>query len=267
MDNFKNKVIWITGASSGIGEHLAYAFAELGARLILSSRNQGELKRVRQNCRQNEDILVLPLDITDFAVIPAAVARVVDTFGYINILINNAGISQRALAQDTNFEVDKKIMDVNYLGPVALTKAVLPVMLKQQFGHLVVISSLLGKISIPYRSAYCASKHALHGFFDSLRAEISQENIKVTLLCPGYVETNLPIHALNGDGSPNQARRDSNRRGLDPAAFAQKALAAIAAEKREVYIGRKEIAGVYIQRFFPRLFTRIARKLRNQRKN
>jgi len=263
MISFKEKVIWITGASSGIGEHLAYTLSEMGAKLVLSSRNEQELSRVRQNCRRDSDILVLPLDVTDYPRIPEATNRVTETFGFINILINNAGVSQRALAQDTSFEVDKQILETNYLGTVALTKAVLPVFLRQQFGHIVVISSVLGKVSIPYRSAYCASKHALHGFFDSLRAEVKEDNIKVTLICPGYVETNLPINALRGDGSRNSTTANTSRNGIDPAIFAQKAANVIAAEKKEVYIGgKKEVLAVYIRRFLPWLFDIIATKLR-----
>ena len=162
---FKDKVIWITGASSGIGEHLAYAFSEQGAKLILSSRNLQELTRVKQNCSQPDSIRILSLDVADFEQVPTIYQQVKEAWGTPDILINNAGISQRELVKDTAFLVDKKIMDVNFLGTVAVTKAVLPDMLVQKSGQIVVISSVMGKIGTPFRSAYAASKHALQGVF------------------------------------------------------------------------------------------------------
>lgn len=260
--DYSDKVVWITGASSGIGEHLAYAYAELGAKLILTSRNVKELERVRQNCRESGDILVLPADVTNFESLPDKVDRVINHFGYLNILINNAGLGQRSAVRDTKFEVDQEIMEVNFLGTVALTKAVLPKMIEQQFGQIVVISSVLGKLSIPRRSAYAASKHALHGFFDSLRAEVYREQLTVTMVCPGYVNTNLPINALRGDGQPNH-RTDSEREGMEPAVFAQKAIRAIEQKKKEVYIGGwREVLAIYFKRLSPTLFFRAARNLK-----
>lgn len=206
--------------------------------------------------------MVLPMDVTDFASLPVLVQQALGRFGNIQVLINNAGISQRSAVKDTLFEVDKKIMEVNFLGTVALTKAVLPSMLGQKGGQIVVISSVMGKIGTPRRSAYAASKHALHGYFDSLRAEIHEQGVKVTLICPGYVHTNVTINALTADGSANKKMAEATRNGMDPGVFAEKALRAIAREKEEVLIGGKEILGVYIKRFFPRLFSRIARGLK-----
>ena len=255
------KVVWITGASSGIGEHLAYALAERGARLVLSARDVDELERVRNNCRGSDDILVRPFDVTDYAAIPGLVAEVKTHFRKIDLLINNAGVSQRARVRDTTFEVDRQIMAVNYLGTIAMTKAVLPLFLEQQSGHLVVISSILGKVSVPGRSAYAASKHALHGFYDSLRAEVHEENIRVTVICPGYVHTNLSINALKGDGSRNQ-QPEQDRRGMEPAEFARRALRAIEAGRKEVYIGgAREVGAVYVKRLFPALFFAIIRRI------
>ena len=151
-------------------------------------------------------------------------------------------------------------MDINYIGTVALTKSVLPTMVRQQFGHIVVISSVLGKFGTPFRSGYAASKHALHGFFDTLRAEVYADNIKVTIICPGYVHTNVTINALKGDGSKNMVMAESTRSGLEPSDFALKALKAIAKEKKEVLIGRKEVLMVYIKRFLPWLYYRMIKK-------
>ncbi len=259
--DYKDKVVWITGASSGIGEHLAYAFAEQEAVLVLSSRNEKELERVKNNCQNAKAVHIQILDVADFASIPEKVNQVISRVGFVNVLVNNAGISQRALARETDFSVDQRIMNINYLGTVALTKAILPSMIKQNFGQIVVISSVLGKYGVPFRTAYCASKHALHGFFDSLRAELHDENIQVTLICPGYVNTNVTINALRGDGSPNSVMAESTRKGYEPDEFAQKALRIISHAKPEVYIGRREAFAVYVNRFLPSVFRRIARGL------
>ncbi|MFN7118603.1 MAG: SDR family oxidoreductase [Saprospiraceae bacterium] len=260
--DFKNKIVWITGASSGIGEHLAYALAEQGAKLILSSRNEKELQRVKNNCHQDSDILLLPLDVADFAAIPPSVEMALQHFGKIDILINNAGISQRSLIKDTALEVDQKIMNINYLGTVAMTKAVLPVMLKQGHGQMVVISSVMGKVGVPYRSAYAASKHALHGFFDALRAEVAKDNIDVTVILPGYVRTNVTINALRGDGSQNSVMAPETAKGMDPGIFAQRALKAIANKREEVLIGNKEIYAVLVKRLFPGFLSYMTKRIK-----
>ncbi|MEZ4992728.1 MAG: SDR family oxidoreductase [Saprospiraceae bacterium] len=262
--SFKNKVVWITGASSGIGEHLAYTFAAEGAKLVISSRNKKELERVKQNCKEETEIMILPMDVADFDSIPAKAQTVLDHFGFINILINSAGISQRSLIQETDFSVDKKIIEVNYLGTVAVTKAVLPAMIRQQFGHIVVISSVMGKLGVPWRSAYAASKHALHGYFDALRGELEAADIPIhiTILIPGYVQSNATINALKGDGSKNNTVSEANRNGMDPEVFAKKALAAISAGKREVAIGGKEVFSIYVKRFFPAIVARSLKKIR-----
>ena len=153
-------------------------------------------------------------------------------------------------------------MDVNYFGAIAVTKAVLPALARQQFGQIVVISSVMGKIGTPRRSAYAASKHALHGFFDSLRAEVHPDNISVTIICPGYVHTNVTLNALRGDGSAHAQMADDTRNGLAPDVFARRALRAIKRRRREVLIGKKEILGVYIKRFFPGLLARIVRGMK-----
>ncbi len=254
---FQDQVVWITGASSGIGEGLVYAFAEQGAKIAISSRNEAELQRVKDNCPPQTEIEVFPLDIADFDRVPVVVQQILDHFGMLHILINNAGISQRELAQDTVLDVDRKLMEVNYLGTVAVTKAILPTFIKQRFGHIVVISSVLGKYGAPYRSTYSASKHALQGFFDSLRPEIKAYNLDITMICPGYVRTNVTINALRGDGTPNNVMAESTAGGIDPGRFAEKVLKVIRKRKPEVYFGGKEALAIYIKRLFPGLHRRI----------
>ncbi|MDX1910543.1 MAG: SDR family oxidoreductase [Saprospiraceae bacterium] len=262
MGFFTNKRIWITGASSGIGEALAVAFAEQGAHLILSARNEVEINRVSAACAAAgaASTLVQPLDLEQHEQIPLIAETVLNKVGKVDILINNGGISQRALAKDTTLEVDKKLMAVNYFGTITLTKAVLPNMLMHQLGHIVTITSLTGKFGSPYRSSYAASKHALHGFFDSLRAELADAHIKITLICPGFVRTNVSKNALTGGGAKLGTMDDATDKGMDPARLAFKILRAIEEGKEEAYFGGKEVLGVYLKRFFPRYFSNVLRK-------
>jgi dehydrogenase/reductase SDR family member 7B len=253
MSYFKQKRVWITGASSGIGEALAKALAKAGAHLIISARNEAELQRVAGECAQlgAASVLVQPLDLGNYQALAPLVQGVVQRFGKLDILINNGGISQRSLAKDTTIDVDKRLMEVNYLGTVAMTKAVLPGMLMHQLGHIVTITSLMGKFGAPLRSAYAGAKHALHGFFDSLRAELYHTPVKVTLICPGYVRTNISINALTGDGRTQGTMDEATNRGLSPDELAQKILYAIERGKREAVFGGKEVLGVWLKRFFP----------------
>jgi len=254
---FSDKVVWITGASSGIGKALAEAFIKTGCRLIITARNEKELLALKNNSPEPENIIVLTHDISEYHLAKEKVKTAVDAFGKIDIMIHNAGISQRSLAIDTDIEVDKKLMETNYLGTVALTKALLPYYVKQHSGQFAVITSLTGKIGSPLRSGYAASKHALHGFFDSLRAEHTKDNIHVTLICPGYVITNVSMNALTGDGSPQQKMDNATAHGITAEYAAQKIMLAIEKQKSEVYIGKKEVLAVYLKRFFPNLFAKI----------
>ncbi len=256
---FHQKRIWITGASSGIGEALAHCLAEHGAHLILSARNETELQRVAGEAtgRGAKHVLVQPLDLVRHDDIPGIVDAVLRQVGKVDILINCGGISQRSLALETPLDVDKRIMDVNFFGTVALSKAVLPSMLTHHLGHIVVVSSLTGKFGSPLRSGYAASKHALHGFFDSLRAELAHTPIQITLACPGFVRTNVSVNALTGSGRPQGTMDDATEKGMDPEIAARHILLAIQRGKEEVWIGGKEVLGVYLKRFFPAYFSRI----------
>ncbi|QDA60491.1 SDR family oxidoreductase [Hymenobacter jejuensis] len=253
--NFSKQVVWITGASSGIGEALAREFARNGARLVLSGRNTAELARVGAACAPAET-LVLPLDLGDAPSFPGKVAEVLARYGRIDILVNNGGISQRSLALETALDVDRRLMEINYFGTVALTKAVVPTMISQGRGRVVVVSSLVGKFGTPYRSAYAASKHALHGFFDSLRTELEATGVGVSILCPGFVRTGISVNALTGDGTPLRTMDEATAKGLPPAVFARRAVRAIAQGRNEVYIGGRETWGVLLKRFAPGLFAK-----------
>src|SRR5215471_15702107 len=212
--NFQGQRIWITGASSGIGEALAHAFHRAGARLILSARREDELRRVQSQCGGKASAKILPLDVTQTSELPQKATAALAMFSGIDILVNNAGVTQRSLVKDTEIAVYRKLMEVNFFGAVALTKTVLPSMTEKKAGHIVVISSLVGKFGTPLRSGYAAAKHALHGFFDSLRAEVSDSGIKVLLVCPGYIRTDISLHALRGDGSPHAKMDSGQARGM-----------------------------------------------------
>jgi short-subunit dehydrogenase len=248
------KVAWLTGASSGIGEALAHELAVRGATLVLSSRREEELKRVQGAIQRPVEHLVQSLDLLQPETFEQATHTVLNRFGRIDILVHCAGISQRSHAIHTQLSVDRQIMELNYFGPVALTKQVLPSMIGQGSGHIVVISSLLGKVAAPARSAYCASKHALHGFFDSLRAEVHRQGILVTIICPGFVRTNASLNALTGEGQPHGKMDELIAGGLASDACARHIVNAIERRRREVYIGQKEVLAVYFNRWAPNLF-------------
>lgn len=252
---FADKVVWITGASSGIGEALAVAWSREGARVILSARNEAELERVRAACEEPSRHLVKPLDVQDME----AIARTAREVGPVDILVPSAGVSQRSLAAETDLATDRAIMEINYFGTIALTKAVLPSMLERGWGHLVPISSVIGHVGIPLRSAYAASKHALHGFFNALRAETHRQGIRVTIVCPGYIRTKVSENALRGDGTAYGKLDDTHAKAMLPEAAAPVILRGVAAGRREVHVGGKEIWAIPLQRHFPRLLARLTR--------
>jgi short-subunit dehydrogenase len=259
---FNQQVIWITGSSSGIGAALATGFAREGARLILSSRRAEELERIRLTCERPTEHLVLPLDLAHSDTFPIAVAQATAHCGPIDLLINNAGVSQRGPAMETSTDVERALMEVNYFGPVALTKAVLPAMRARRSGHIVVVSSVMGFVGTPGRSTYAAAKHALHGYFDSLRAEVWHDHISVTLACPGYVRTAIAHHALGPQGMKFGETTARNPRGIPAERCAHAIINAVARRREEVYIGGKEIAGIYLKRFVPGLFSLLVRRLK-----
>lgn len=200
--NFEGQTIWITGASSGVGEGLARVFHREGGNIIISARRTAELERVKATCTDGPGtVQVVAFDIIDPAARKAAAAQVLSENDRLDVLINNAGIGQRSLIKDTDFEVDRRVMEVDYFAPVALTKLVLPRMMEQRSGHMVVTSSVAGKHGMPFHSAYCAAKHALHGYYESLRIEMLDYNIKACLLVIAGVRSDVAIHCLTGDGT------------------------------------------------------------------
>jgi len=255
--NFKHKTIWITGASSGIGKAVAIALSEYECNLILSSRRADVLEEVKQLCKKPNNVAIVPLDLANLKDMQKYAVQAISTFGAVDILINNGGISQRSPILETTIEVDQKLMEIDYLGTVALSKSILPHFIERQQGHYVVVSSLMGKFSSPFRSAYCGAKHALHGFFDAMRLEHEGDGIKVTMICPGFVNTNVARNALTADGSKQGFQDDMTENGLDVNKFAKKMIKAIKREKFEAYIGGFEAVGVFVKRLSPGLLHKL----------
>ena len=254
-----SKIVWITGASSGIGEALVYEYFKAGDKLIISGRNRDELFRVKGNCQNSFNVHVLPFDLSETEMLENKAADAIRIFGKVDLLINSGGVSQRSLALETNLETEQQIMNTNFWGTVALSKAVLPLMIANGGGQIALISSLVGKFGTKFRSTYAASKHALHGYFDSLRSEIYDQNIHITIICPGFIKTNVSINALTADGSGQGTMDDAQANGMSAEECAKQIVAAVKIKKEEVYIGGKETKAIFLKRFFPGYFSKKVR--------
>ncbi len=262
---FKGKTVWITGASSGIGEATAYEMADDGAKLILSARREDELKRVKLACQARganaDDILVLPLDVTDEAAMPDAVAQASAFTGRIDMLFNNAGLGQRSLCVDTDMATYRHLFEVDVFGQIALTKLVLPIMIAAGGGHMAVTASVAGKIGVKNRTGYCAAKHAMMGFFDALRAEVSKDGIFVTTVTPGFIRTAISINALKGNGETFGEMTKDIGGGMDVTECAKVIMKGFKAGKREIAVGQgKEMQALWMKRFFPNLLFKMTEK-------
>ena len=255
---FKDRRVWITGASSGIGEALALAFHKAGAKLVLSARREDELKRVQAACGGEPNTCILPMDVTNAAELPEKTRLALGLFNGIDILVLNAGITQRSRTRETDESVYRRLMEVNFFAPEAMARAVLPSMLAQKSGHMVVISSVAGKFGAPLRSGYSASKFALHGFFEVLRAEEEKNGIQVTMVCPGFIRTEITLSALRADGSKHAKMDSELAHGMPANECARQILQGIARRKNEIIVGAvREKSLVYLKRFFPGLLARM----------
>lgn len=256
--DFQGCRVWITGASSGIGEAMAVAFHQAGAKLVLSARREDELKRVQALCGGEPNTRILPMDVSSAAELPEKTKLALSMFGGIDVLVLNAGITQRSLTRDTDERVYRQLMEVNFFASESLARGVLPSMLAQKRGHMVVISSIAGKFGVPLRSGYSASKFALHGFFEVLRAEEEKNGIHVTMVCPGYIRTNISLSALRGDGGKHAKMDPGIQQGMPADECARRILKGIQRDKKEIVVGAKrEQALVYLKRFLPSLLARM----------
>ncbi len=253
--DYKNKTIWITGASSGIGEAFAKKFFKEGAKLILSSRRKEELDRVKEDLGAYEsNCFILPLDLADSESLPQKAEEALAAFGGIDVLVNNGGISQRSFFAETDMETIRRLMEVNFFGSAELTRAVLPTMMKQKSGQIIVISSVAGKFGTKFRSGYAASKHALQGLFDCIRQEMYEYNVGVTMVCPGPIKTNITQNSLTADGSNFGKMGDLHKSAMDADEMVARIWNDLKKQKEEIYISSpKERLALLVKRISPRL--------------
>ncbi len=258
--DWNGKTVWVTGASSGIGRAAAGILHGRGARLILSARNREALEKLNESLGGKH--FVLPFDLAETRRIPEITREALEQAGQIDLLLLSGGISQRSRFLETRPEVERKILEVDFFANTLLARGVIPAMVKAGGGHIAVLSSLAGKFGFPMRSAYSAAKHALHGYFETIRTELHRENIRVTMVCPGPIRTNISINALEADGQPHNRMDELQQKSMSPEKCARKMLRAIEKNKKEVYIGGKEIILIYLKRFYPWLFNKIVLKVR-----
>jgi len=263
MTDLSDKVVWVTGASSGIGEALAQRAAARGAKVILSSRRAAELERVRRTLPRPQDAAVLPADLAYLDDADALATQAASFFGPIDILANNAGISQRTSTLDTGLPAYRQLMEVDFFAPIALTKALLPGWVERRSGHVVVVSSVFGHIAMARRTGYAAAKHALHGWYDCARIELEPQGVRFTLACPGFVRTKVSVNALGPGGLPYGKSDTDIDAGMEPGVCAEKIWRAVESNRDEVLIAGKERIAVYFKRFLPlHWYTAFARKIK-----
>jgi dehydrogenase/reductase SDR family member 7B len=262
MNDFSGKTIWITGASSGIGAALARALADRGARLILSARSADKLEAVRQSCRIPDEHFCLVMDLADTNSIETAWYRLQEMSVEVDILINNAGMTQRAWVVETHMEVYRLLLEVNFLAAVDLTKRVLPQMIERGRGQIVAVSSVMGKFSSPQRSGYAAAKHALQGFMDALRAEVHDAGVGVLVASPGFVNTDVSRNALRGDGTLHNKMDPGQAAAISAENCAEQIVDAMVKGRDEVFPGGKERLGLLLNRLSPALLRRVMRKVK-----
>lgn len=262
---FNHKVIWITGASSGIGREMALALSKTPQIfLILSARNNDALREVQKICVSNNAVCnILTLDLEKTDELESLTQKAIALFGHIDIMIHNGGISQRSSVIETPIENHRKIMEIDYFSTIIITKALLPHMIERKFGHIVAISSISGCFGFPLRSAYCAAKHAMYGYYESLDIEMRSSGIFVTIVAPGRIQTNISLSALTKDGTPHGQMDDGQKNGMAVDVCVRKMLKGISQQKHEVLIGGIEVVMAQIYRKIPWLFHIIASKIKS----
>lgn len=260
MSYYSGKIVWVTGASSGIGEQLVYGLSKEGAHVIISARREAELERVQKGCNSPGAVDIVVFDQSEETSVKAAASKVFALHARVDILFNNGGISQRGEAMQTTTELERKIFDINYFGNILLSKLVMEKMLEQHSGHLVITSSLLGKWGFHLRSSYAATKHALHGYYDSMRMEVEKKGIAITLILPGFIKTEISRNAVNEKGEATGEMDANQDGGISAEECARRILAGVAAHKKEFGVGGKEILGLKMRNFFPGIFDTILRR-------
>lgn len=250
--DLKNKIVWVTGASSGIGASLVTQLNNLGTTVIASARRKEKLVELKKKSTNPKNIIIIPLDITNTNTIKKAIVKI-QQLDKLDLVIHNAGISQKGLVIENEMKIDRTIMETNYFGTISLTKAVMPIYLKQGFGSFAVVSSFAGVMGLPGRSAYAASKHALHGFFQSLSAEDMNCKLHVSFIIPGFINTKITAKGLCGDGNPHGKIEMSHQMGMTADQCANKIIKGLIKQKSKILIGKIELYLLYINRISPRL--------------
>lgn len=259
MLEFKNKTVLITGGGSGIGEAMAYQYAMKGTNVILTGRRMETLEKVQQKCIElGVKSWCKTVDVEKTESIDELVAWIKSEGHLIDFLLLNAGISQRALTLETDISVDRRLMEVNYFGGIYLVKSLKDMFLERGV-HIAVVSSVSGVFGFPVRSAYCASKHAIHGFYETIALEYPQ--IKTTILVPGRIHTDVSKNALDGDGKATGIMDPGQANGYDVNKCARKAIRAIAHCRHEKVIGGFDTIMVPFYRYVTWLFRLIARNV------
>ena len=263
MESLEGKVVWITGASSGIGKALAAECALQGAQVVLSARRLEELEKVRISLLNPDHHISVAMDITDESQMRHAYEQVLKEKGRIDWLINNAGLSQRALIADTTMQTERAIMEIDYFSQVFLTKLVLPTFLAQKSGRIAYVSSVAGLLGTQYRASYSAAKAAIHMWANSLRAEVAQDGVNVSVIFPGFVKTNVSFNALNGAGKPQSHQDEAIENGLEADDFAKQTVSALMKGQEYIVVGgRKEKLGVLVSRLSPSTLYKMIRKMK-----
>lgn len=260
---FDNKWVWICGASSGIGKALAIHLSTKGAKFILSARNLENLEQTANTCRANgAEVLIKPIDMSSSSSIQLVCKELLEQINYIDIFINSAGISQRSYIKETNLEVHHKLMQINYIAMVEIVSYILPKMIERKSGHIVGISSIVGKFGFPLRASYSASKHALKGYLETLYLEENDNGIDVSIVYPGRINTEISKSAITADGKQYGKLDDGQATGMDVKECADKIVKGISRKKIEIFVGKKELLLLFFRRFSPSIFFRIAKKVK-----
>ncbi|MBU0763561.1 MAG: SDR family NAD(P)-dependent oxidoreductase, partial [Bacteroidetes bacterium] len=239
-----------------------YALSREGARIIISSDVPDELARVKDRCIDlDAECHILEFDLAKPEDVRKAAQTIIEKFGTVDIFFSNGGIGQRSLVTETPVEIDRKIMEINFFSGIIITKTLLPQMIKNGGGHIVATASIAGDFGFPLRSAYCSSKHAVYGFYETVRVELKDRNIHVTIVSPGSVQTSISVHALDKNGKQHGKMDKGQAEGISPERCAKKILKAVRKNKTIAYIGGKELFMVWLKRFFPRIFYKIVLKI------
>lgn len=257
--DLNGKKVWLTGASSGIGAALARVLHARGAWLCLVARRRDRMESLRRELSEPDRVVIEPADLSDEAERIRLWEQSSARHGCPDVWVHNAGIAQRAKARDADLASVRRIMEINFFAPVHLTRLSLPAMVERGSGHLAIVSSVVGYVSTPRRSTYAASKHALHGWFEAVRAEEKTHGIGVTMVCPGYVRTEVGAHALRADGRPQGSA--AREKGMDPGLCAERIVRALEKGRPEIHVGGPEIGGIWVRRFAPGLFRWLAPRM------